>query len=151
MALAVMLAVGGILGGLITLLNTSNKVAVSLQASRNRQYAADAAVEQAIRVVQAGPERGLIGNTCSGAGAFTPPIGAINGYTIRVDCRGVPSPRLDTLNRIIIERNVLFLACVANGATPCDEATSIIKAKVNFPTNAAGIVTGAFVQSWSVA
>jgi hypothetical protein len=157
LALAVMLAIGGILGGLVTFLNTSNRVSLSLQSSRNRQYAADAAIEQAIRLVQAGPEQALVGTSCRTGGPlqyFTPPVGAINGYLVRVDCRGVPSPRLDNLNRIVIDRNVLFLACVVPalaGSSECTENVAIIKAKVNFPTNAAGTVTGAFVQSWSVA
>ena len=131
-------------------------MSVGLQASRNRQYAADGGVEQAIRAVQDDQtSRALIGTNCF---AGTPPLpfiaeAPINGYNVRVDCQGAPSAILDSLNRTVIERNVIFLACVAKvptAAPVCTNNNAIIKAKVNFPTDASGAVSGAFVQSWSV-
>ena len=155
LALAVMLAVGGIMSGLITFLETSFKTSLSLEVSRNRQYAADAGVEQAIRFVQDDTtNRALLGTYCKSGppGPFVP-AAPINGYNVRVDCQGAPSAILDSLNRTVIERNVIFLACVApapTAAPACTNTNAVIKAKVNFPTNAAGAVSGAFVQSWSV-
>ena len=64
-----------------------------------------------------------------------------------------PTDLLGFALRTVIERNVIFLACVApapTAAPACTDTNAIIKAKVNFPTNAAGAVSGAFVQSWSV-
>lgn len=153
MALAVMLAISGILGGLVTLVTSSTKVAVRLREARAEEYAADAAVEQAIRAVQDDTQgRGLIGNICTSTGVdpfFLPRPAVINGVAIRVDCAGDPASSLDALYRVVILRNVVFTACVDSG-TACTDTTAIIQAKVNFPTNAAGVVTGAFIQSWSV-
>ena len=151
LALAVMLAMGGIVGGLVTFIESSNRSAINLQATRNRQYAADAAIEQVIRYVQTEPtNRALVGSYCSTSRQFfTPSPATINGYAVRVDCAGAPTPILDSANRVVIERNVLFVACLDTGV-PCSDADAIIRAKVNFPTNAAGTVIGSFVQSWSV-
>ena len=147
MALAVMIAMGGIVGGLVTFITSSTRDAVNLTVSRNRQYAADGAIEQAIRTVQVGPEKALLGTGCANGAPVTP--AAINGFSMRVDCAGAPAPILDALNRVVIERNVLFIACLNTGVA-CTNSNAVIEAKVNFPTNAAGVVSGSFVQSWSV-
>ena len=150
LALAVMLAMSGIIGGLVTFVTTSDRVAVNLTLKRNRQYAADGAVEQAIRAVQTDTTmNGLLGTTCPFASGHFNPAAPINGVSIRVDCAGAAVPVLDGLNRVVLERNVVFLACVDMNVA-CTDATAILRAKVNFPTNAAGALIGSFVQSWSV-
>ena len=95
-ALAVMLALGGILGGLVTFINSSTAVSLGLQATRNRQYAADAAIEQAIRTVQDdATSKALVGAFCSVSQPFFVSSASINGYNTRVDCQGAPSAVLD--------------------------------------------------------
>ena len=149
-----MLAMSGVIGGLVTFVTSSTLSSVSLQRTRDRQYAADAAVEQAIRFVHTDTTtNAFVGSYCStqsGRQFLTPTPATINNVRIRVDCIGAPVPVLDDLNRVVIQRNVIFLACVVNGTTACTDATAILTAKVNFPTNAAGAVVGSFVQSWSV-
>jgi uncharacterized protein (UPF0333 family) len=143
LALAVMVAIGGVLGGLSYFMSTSSRSSNSLQNSRNQLYAADGAIESAIRAVQSS-SNGLLGNTCPGA---VPATFQANGVTVHVTCSGQPSSSLQG-TQVVIQRNVVFTACDTAGCPPGSEI--FISAKVNFPTNAAGVITGAFVQSWSV-
>jgi type II secretory pathway pseudopilin PulG len=146
LALGVMVAISGVLAGLVLFVSTSTKASVTLEQTRNELYAADGAIEQAIRAVQANTN-GLIGNACPAQVQASYPL---NGRTIRVACAGQPSTSLQG-TQVVIQRNVLFTACEADlVANACPAGSIIISAKVNFPTNAAGTVTGAFVQSWSV-
>lgn len=155
LTLAVMVGIATILAGLLSLITTSYRSTASLEKARNRQYAADAAVEQAIQTLRTDPSvgaqnRGLVGANCGPSRPFfTPTPAVINNVTIRVDCQGQPQLVQDTSGTFVLQRNVVFAACEDTGVA-CTDATTLLTAKVNFATNAAGAVTGVFVQSWSV-
>jgi hypothetical protein len=146
LALAVMMAIGGVLAGLSYFISTSTRSSIALEATRDELYAADGAVESAIRAVQQNTN-GLLGSTCPSQ--VVSPFVA-NGEQVWVTCAGEPATTISN-NQVVIERNVVLTACaVEPAAGACPANAVLIRAKVNFPTNAAGVVTGAFVQSWSV-
>jgi hypothetical protein len=129
-------------------MSTSSRSSANLQDTRNELYAADGAIETAIRAVQRNTS-GLLSTTCP---SQVPASFQANGETVYVACAGQPATSLQG-TQVVIQRNVLFTACsVPLQANACPDPTRnvIISAKVNFPTNAAGVITGAFVQSWSV-
>jgi hypothetical protein len=148
LALAVMVAIGGVLSGLTIFMSSSSRSSASLQDTRNQLYAADGAIEQSIRAVQQNTTlNGLVGAVCP---APIQPSYAANGFTVYIACAGQPAAALQG-TQAVLYRNVLFTACeVPLVSNACPIESVIISAKVNFPTNAAGTITGAFVQSWSV-
>jgi hypothetical protein len=49
---------------------------------------------------------------------------------------------------LLRQRNVIFNACVDTGVA-CTDETTIVSAQVNFAQQG-GVVTGTYIQSWSV-
>ncbi len=140
MAIGFVLMVGSIGAGLAGIATTSLNHRNSLEVVRNREYAADGAVEEAItkvRTLTCTPTTGSLVDT------------SIVASGIRVDwavaCGTVMSSDSTTSYP---QRNVIFSACENVGPT-CDPAQVIVRAQVNFEP-AAGTVTKTFVQSWSV-
>lgn len=117
----------------------------TLDKARNREYAADAAIEDAISQV-----RQLANPGFQPCGPTTP--AAFDGVSVRVDC--INAPRITT--GLLMLRNVIFVACENVGAT-CDDTAAdlrrhtIIRAQVSFvlPPGSSS-VTRTYVQSWSV-
>jgi hypothetical protein len=158
MAVGFVLAIGFIGGGLASLATSGLSNRDTLQSLRNRQYAADGAIDQAVSAARS-PSR-----TCSlvetASGADGPTVATINGIAIRVDwvnaCgimqsgdRTSAATAVSSAGTVVAQRNVIFSACVSTGAT-CDPANVIIRAQVNFQQIGAGAVTKTYVQSWSV-
>jgi hypothetical protein len=144
-AIAFVVMIGAVGAGLAGLITSSSYNRVSLQALRNRQYAADGAVEDAIAAV-----RGLDRQTsasCStddGTSAST-----INSIAIRVDWQAACTVVRGTDGVVVAQRNVVFSACEDVGAE-CLDSDVIVRAQVNFRDDPNGSVAGTFVQSWSV-
>jgi len=156
MTIGFVLAIGLIGGGLASLATSGLNNRAVLVGLRNRQYAAEGAVEQAIA-----PARG---RTCASieqaSGVDGPTVLIINGLTMRVDwvnaCgvvqagdRGATATAASSDGMVVAQRNVIFSACVSTGAA-CDPTKVIIRAQVNFQQAASGAVTKTYVQSWSV-
>lgn len=134
--------IGALCAGLITLATSALNNHLTLRQTRDRQYAADGAIEQAISQV-----RRL---TCATTTESYLVDASLNGVAIRVDwvntC-GVVQSALD--GSIVGQRNVIFSACL-NAADQCDDAKVLARAEVNFQGPIDGSVTKTFVQSWNV-
>ncbi len=142
---ALLLAIGAVLmisaigAGLIGAAVSSLQNRSSLELLRNREWAADSAIEQAITQV-----RSL---DCSTATGSTPDT--TNGVGIRVDwatdcAHGV----LTSDGTMYLQRNVAFAACL-DTFPACNSTNVIIRAQVNFEPQA-GPVTKTVVQYWTV-
>jgi hypothetical protein len=142
MAIGFVFAVGAVCGGLAGIATSSLNNRRTLEIARDREYAADGAIETAISLAR--------GFTC------TPINGAFPGVTtdivpIRVEwtnaCGSIPNSDGVTTYP---QRNVIFVACVDRPVVAaCATAAVIIRAQVNFEP-ASGTVNKTFVQSWNV-
>lgn len=143
LAIGVMLMVGLISAGVMGFVITSVRGSSSLGESRNRQYAADAAVESDIARVRVIPNVGI--NSCGGPTTYT-----FNTHTVRVQCTNQPQLVFDPAQAVfVIQRNVVFVACVDTGADCGSEI--LLTAQVNYQmAPATTTVSRAYVQSWSV-
>jgi hypothetical protein len=154
MAVGFVLAIGFIGGGLASLATSGLSNRSTLETLRNRQYAADGAIDKAISAART--------RTCSTpvatSGVDGPTLSTMNGVAIRVDwinaCGIVQSgdrtsaaTAASSAGTVVAQRNVIFSACVDTGAT-CTLATVIIRAQVNF--DLLGAAPKTYVQSWSV-
>lgn len=139
------LMIGSIGGGLAGLATSSMNNRVSLAMQRDRQYAADAAVESAIATV-----RGTRQNTQEACAAVTgSQQSTLNGFAIRVDWQHACTVVRGGDGAAVAQRNVIFAACPDQG-TPCDDSAVIVRAQVNFEQAQGGGVQRTSVQSWSV-
>lgn len=144
LALAFVLMIGSISAGLIGLATSGLRNRDTLEQVRNREYAADGAIERAVSAIrlQVGPAL----TNCALADGSLPYT--VNGYPIRVDWRNDCEVVRTAKGLVVAQRNVVLSACDDIGAA-CLDAAVIIRAQVNFE-QAAGEVTGTNVQSWSV-
>ena len=157
LAIAFMVVIGAISAAVLASAGSGINDRVSLDTLRNREYAADGAVEFAITQVRAlglpGPGRADCGGSGKpnyyGIGNNPPPSLNLNGVaTIRVDCSNQPTLTLGGF----LQRNVVFTACV-DLSTACTDATNIVRAQVSFQAVDSGPVLNVqrtWVQSWSV-
>ena len=139
LAIGFVLMVGAICAGLAALATSSMNNRATLQLVRNREYAADGAIEQSIAQVRA--------FTCASPGGSIP--NTLNSVAIRVDwvnaCGVVKSSDTGT---VVSQRNVIFSAYCKNPTTDanCNFTDVIIRAQVNFQQSP----SATYVQSWSV-
>jgi hypothetical protein len=145
LTLGFVVMIGAISSGLIGLTTSSLNNRDSLERVRNREYAADGAIEEAVAQVrqQVGPA--LVACTAA-SGSITD---TLNATTIRVDWRNACAAVQSSDGTIVAQHDVVFTACENTGAA-CVEAAVIARAQVNFEQAASGAVTKAYVQSWSV-
>ena len=146
LALSFMVLVGLVTSALLSSLISSVEQRSVLDNVRNRQYAADAAVEKDIARV-----RGL-----GGLGAGSQPCApvsripySLNGYTIHITCTDVRTSTITGFD----QRNVVFASCLDAGSGECTSTTTIVSAQVNYegeglPTP---IISKTYIQSWTVA
>ncbi len=143
-AIGFVMMIGSIAAGLSSVVTSSINNRASLTIVRNRQYAADAAVEAAIADVRAQlDDRASCGDT-SGASTVT-----TNEIAIRVQWTSACTAVRTSDGTPVTQRNVVFSACPAR-STACPEAEVIVRAQVNFERTATGAVSRTYVQSWSV-
>jgi hypothetical protein len=150
LVIGVMIMVGFISAGLLTLVASSVNQRAPLDQARNRQYAADAAIESAVAQTR------LMSTPGSGACAPAPGyyVSNVNGVAIRVDCRNNPASALNPNGFFYAQFNVVFVACLDTN-TACTDSTAIIRAQVNFekadfqPTTTTP-VTKTYIQAWTV-
>jgi|tagenome__1003787_1003787.scaffolds.fasta_scaffold20432521_2 hypothetical protein len=156
LAIVFMVVVGAVGGGVVASIGSGVGNGVHLAQARNRQYAADAAIENSIarvRRLNAGgvPVTGF--PSCGSDPTYT--FETDPSVNIHVDCTNVPTPAGTGAGAVALQNDVVFKSClnadVAAGKCPDDK--SIVNAQVNFQTN--GPLGGPFtvttyVLSWSV-
>jgi hypothetical protein len=137
--------IGAIGAGLAGLVTSSLNNTVTLERLRDRQYAADGAVEQAITQVRT--EMATDDVCADGTPNFATDV--INEVAIRVDWREACGVAQGDSGLIYLQRNVAFAACLDAGE-PCTPDTIIVNAQVNFDRGDDGLVAATVIQSWSV-
>ena len=147
LAIGFVLMVSAIVGGLAALITSGLNNRSTLQTVRDRQYAADAGIQDAITTVRAITDRSTA-ITCGY-------VSTLNSISIRVDCAKAYAVTASdvtgsaTDNFVLAQRHLIFNACVNTGSA-CVDANVIVRVQVNFEQLYAGGVTKTFVQSWSV-
>lgn len=137
--------VGAISAGLAALVTSSLNNRGTLEVVRNRQYAADGAIEEAITRVRF--QGGAPLTACSSPDGSI--VDTLNGIAVRVDWHNSCGAVTASDGSIVAQRNVIFTSCPNIGSV-CATANVIIRAQVNFEQAGSGAVTKTFVQSWSV-
>ena len=142
LAIGFVVMIGAISGGLAALATTSLSSRTTLETVRDREFAADGVIEQAITQVR------LL--NCSSPNSSV--LGTLNQVPIRVEWVNACDPTSVHSSDGIsyAQRNVIFTACVdPGGGAACLAENVIIRAQVNFEP-AAGTVTKTYIQSWNV-
>jgi hypothetical protein len=141
--LGLVVVVSMIMAGLLGFITTTVRGRVPLDTARNREYAADAAVEHGISQVRLAINAG--GAVC----AVPSYQHTVNSVAIRVDCRDA-SGFASAAGFNVSQINAIFAACPDVGAV-CTDATVIVRAQVNFQKpSATSPVRRTYIQSWSV-
>jgi len=137
--------IGAISAGLAGLVTSGLNNTVTLERIRDRQYAADGAVEHAIAEVRSAMETT---DTCLADASGTARTD-LNQIPIRVDWSGACGVVQGADGLIFLQRDIVFTACLDAGE-PCARGTAIVSAQVNFEQGDAGPVRSTVIQSWSV-
>ena len=149
LALGFVLLVGAISAGLLSYISTTSGNTVSLNAVRNRQYAADGAVEQAIALhrtaLDSDPNAPCNNPIVPSAQIMPAPVPAI-----RVDCFLAPSLVAASGGHFLKLDNVIFRACDASLGVTCSSSNTIVQTQVNFAHSASSPVSQTYIQAWSV-
>ena len=145
LAIGFVVMIGAISAGLMGLVTSSVNNRGSLEAIRDRQYAADGAIEEAVTQVRQ-VKASALGACALDTGTAT---STLDTYAIRVDWQNACGVVRTFDGLVVAQRNVIFAACLDTG-TACTDSSTIIRASVNFEQGAAGAVTKTYVQSWSV-
>jgi hypothetical protein len=147
LAIAFLVVVGGIGGALLGAVTSGVNGRTRLDSARDRQYAADAAIETAIARVRTIAAPGPALSSCGGPDYLT-----LNGKQIRVDCTNAPTLTF----RGFLQRNVIFSACEqASPDVACGGSSTpiVLRAQVNYQAIGSTVsphVTRTWIQSWSV-
>jgi hypothetical protein len=145
-AIAFVVMIGAIGAGLAGMITSSANNRVTLQLLRNREYAADGAIQIAIAEVR-GLARDSSASCAAAAGSSS---STVNGMTMHVDWSAACTVVRTADGTVVSQRNIVFAACDETG-TPCAPDAVVIRAQVNFRDDPSGDVAGTSVQSWSVA
>ncbi|MCU1364675.1 MAG: hypothetical protein JWN39_314 [Ilumatobacteraceae bacterium] len=145
LAIGFVVMIGAITAGLASLVTSGVQNQVTLIAVRDRQYAADGAIETAVAHVRAAITSA--GSGCTSVAAST--VVHLNGLDVHVDWRDACGVTRTDDGLVVAQRGVAFDSCIDTGA-PCVDANVIIRALVDFDQDASGAVTHTAVQSWSV-
>jgi type II secretory pathway pseudopilin PulG len=143
LAIVFMVVVGGISAAVLSTTASGVQDRVALDQARNREYAADGAIEIAITRVRNN------GGTC--APGDVPVTLEQPAVKVHVDCTSSPSFIVLPDNTIATQNNIVFTACEWSGSgngDACTPANAIINAQINFKKGSPPLKT--FVQSWSV-
>ena len=157
LALVFLIVIGGLAMATLANITTGLNNRRTLDSIRNREYAADAAIEYAIADVRVAGGSGPALSSCPPPGSPTPGHThfsysyQVAGKSMRVDCINAPTLTFSGFS----QRNVIFVACEDKGSD-CDSASNnktIIRAQVNYQALGpltAPVITGTQIQSWSV-
>jgi hypothetical protein len=147
LAIAFMVIIGATAGATLAMVTSGLHNRRTLDTVRDREYAADAAIEYAIAAVRALPEPGPALMPCGPFVFSVPP----NNTSMHVDCTPVPTRTFTGF----LQLNVIFTACVGSISVTCGGSgpPPIVRAQVNFQATSSSslvIVKRTWVQSWSV-
>ncbi|MCU1398477.1 MAG: hypothetical protein JWN62_1586 [Acidimicrobiales bacterium] len=145
LAIGFVVMIGAITAGLAGLVTSGVQNQITLAAVRDRQYAADGAIETAVAAVRAAISSA--GTACTSVAAST--VVHLNGVDVHVDWRDACGVTRTADGLVVAQRGVAFESCLDTGA-PCVATNVIIRALVDFDQDASGAVTHTAVQSWSV-
>ena len=145
LAIAFLVCIAAITGALLPAVTSGLKDRTILDTVRNRQYAADAGVEDSVALVRSRIQGGSAQNPC---GTALPNV-TLNAVTVQVVCSYLPGLTLSGY----LQRNITFSACLIG--LSCSAANSIVQAQVNYQSTAtfaasSATITRTWVQSWSV-
>ena len=146
LALSFMVLIGLVTSALLNSLISSVDQRTVLDRVRNRQYAADAAIEKDTARVRALGGGGAGSQACA-PGSRIPY--ALNGVTIHVTCTNVRTQTISGFE----QRNVVFSSCLDTGSGECTATNTIVSAQVNYEGQGSPtpIITKTYIQSWTVA
>ena len=145
LAIGFVVMIGAISAGLASLVMSGVDNQTTLLALRDRQYAADGAIETAVAALRADISKR--GTSCSSdVGSTTVKL---NQLEIRVDWNDACGVERTAAGLVVAQRGVVFTTCIDTGSA-CAEPDVIISALVDFDQDDAGNVTRTAVQSWSV-
>jgi Tfp pilus assembly protein PilX len=149
LALVFMLVIGAIGGAVLSMLTSGLGNRITLDQARDREYAADGAIQAAVAQIRAIPAS----QSYAGPGQPCPaiPDHTLNGVTIHTDCVGAPA----VTRALIRQLNVIFTTCSSGDVTAgsCPAAKVIIRAQINFQAVGTGAdltIQRTWVQAWSV-
>ena len=152
LAIVFMVVVGAIGSSVVASVSSGIRSGTSLATARNREYAADAAIETAIARVRV--------QTANNTTTCASPLGIPfenPQVLVHVDCANTPAVVAQPGGTLVAQNNVIFTACLQSGPPPgaaCNTVTgpagngTIISAAVNFQLNGSTVAT--HVLSWSV-
>jgi type II secretory pathway pseudopilin PulG len=147
LAVVVMVVIGLMSAAILATITSGVRNRGTLDNVRDREYAADAAIEAAIANL-----RNTGANPGFGSCAPSTPTFTVNDVTVRVGCTNVPR----ITQQGFLQRNVVFVTCEDTGAA-CDDDSgderlhTIVRAQVNFEVGPSSpTVTKTYVQAWSV-
>lgn len=143
-AIGFVMMIGAITAGLSSLVISSVNNRATLTTVRNRQYAADAAVEVAIAQVRSQFDGRVSCTAATGSTSTT-----TNQLAIRVQWTSACIAVRTADGTPVTQRNVIFTAC-PDRSVACAESEVVVRAQVNFERAATGTVSRTYVQSWSV-
>lgn len=143
-AVAFVMMIGTILAALAAMVTSGVGNRAALEAVRDRQYAADGAVEQVIAATRADVDDGTV--TCGDRSAT---IVTVDEIRIRVDRQIICGATLGGDGLPVTQLNLVATACEDTGAACADDAV-VVRALVGFELGAGGTVTHVPVHSWSV-
>jgi hypothetical protein len=157
LAIAFMLVVGGIGASLLPAINSGVNNRTQLDRARNREYAADGAIEAAIAKVRTRMTTGNEGGATLPCPLPSSPPEAFPSHTLASVAIQVTCTYVATLASGHYQRNAVFTAKCASVQTPAcpDTSAVIIRAQVNFASpsilsDPSITVIRTYVQSWSV-
>jgi type II secretory pathway pseudopilin PulG len=142
LAIAFMVVIGAISAAVISTATSGLQDRAALDKARDREYAADGAIETMIAAARGG------GGVCPNQ-PTTPSTSPfkLNNINIHVDCALAPAVIVGPGGVLLTQNNLAFAACLDSSGQPCTAATNIITAQVNFQGAAP---SKSFVQAWSV-
>jgi hypothetical protein len=150
LAIVFMLVIGGVSAALMSMISSGLHGRVVLDKARDREYAADGAIQTAIAQIRAvHPTAGYQG---PGLTACPPiPDHTLNQVKIHIDCTPAPGRTLSGY----LQQNIVFTACGFDEVTggKCPSSKVITRAQINFQTVGSGTslqIQRTWVQSWSV-
>ena len=139
LAIAFMVVIGGISAAVLATTTSGIQDRAALDQARNREYAADGAIETTIVAARA------LNGACPAPTPFS-----LDGVNIHVDCSSAAAIVNGPGDIPLLQNDLSIVACVASGAAQCASPAHppIINAQINFQGTAPTVTT--FVQAWSV-
>ena len=147
MAIAFVVGIGALTGGLASLVTSSASRRAPVEQARNQQYAAEGAIEDAAGRVRLLADPAVEPCVSARQGYYS---SALNRARIRVDCTNALSVTRSRTGTVVEQRDVVFEACLDVGVRCGTAAATVLaRARINYEMAAGGGVARTTVQTWS--